>query len=85
MLKKELHDSPKYELDEYDKAHINDVFLESMTEKLRKMSARIGCLNCRFAGDAYKSWVVSFRSKGSGFEITDFEYDEDSRSLDLGL
>ncbi len=85
MLKKENHNSPKYELDEYDKAHINDVFVESMTKKLRKMSARNGCLNCRFAGEAYKHWVISFRSRGSGFEIVDFEYDENSRSLDLGL
>jgi hypothetical protein len=85
MSKKEHQDSPKYELDEYDKAHINDVFVENMTEKLRKRSARIGCLNCRFAGEAYRHWIIYFRSRGSGFEIVDFEYDENSHSLGLGL
>ena len=73
----------QHELDEYDKAHINDVFFEDMVEKLRKMDARVGSLNCEFAGEQYKNWIIYFRSKGPGFEIVDFEYDADSRGLDF--
>ncbi|NQT55403.1 MAG: hypothetical protein HQ551_04170 [Desulfobacteraceae bacterium] len=85
MSETEQQKSPQYELDEYDKAHINEVFLEDMVGKLRKLDARVGSLNCGFAGEGYKNWIIYFRSKGSDFEIVDFEYDEDSCGLDLDL
>ncbi|MBW2118120.1 MAG: hypothetical protein JRF53_09710 [Deltaproteobacteria bacterium] len=51
--------------------------------RLMIMHARIGNINCEFAGEQYKNWVIEFRSTRSGFDIVDFEYDEDSRSFDL--
>ena len=67
----------QHELDDDDKTYISDIFFEDMVTKLKKMHARIGTLNCDFAGKQYKNWNIQFRSTGSGFEIVDFEYDED--------
>ena len=74
----------KQELDDDDKAHIADVFDEDVVPRLMIMHARNGNINCEFAGEQYKTWVIEFRSTRSGFEIVDFEYDEDSRSFELG-
>jgi hypothetical protein len=73
----------RHELSDDDRAHITDVFFEVVTEKLTKMHARIGTLNCDFAGEQYSNWNLHFRSIGSGFEIVDFEYDEDSYGFSL--
>jgi hypothetical protein len=73
----------KYELDSDDKAHIAGIFHEEVVPKLMVMDARIGNINCEFAGEKYKHWVLEFRSARSGFKIIDFEYDEDSRSFEL--
>ncbi len=75
----------KHELDDEDKVYINEIFLDEVVAKLQKMDARIGTLNCNFAGDQYRNWNILFRSKGPGFEIVDFEYDEDSDGIDLDL
>ena len=75
MSKKELNDD--------DKAHIAEVFDEDVAPRLMIMHARIGNINCEFAGEQYKNWVIEFRSTRSGFDIVDFEYDEDSRSFEL--
>ncbi len=85
MFRGENRKNRHHELDEYDKAHINEIFFEDMVAKLRKMDARVGSLNCGFAGEAYKNWILYFRSRGPVFEIVDFEYDEDSRGLGLDL
>ncbi len=77
----EIH--TRYELDDDDKCHIMEIFHEDIAPRLMRMDARIGNINCEFAGSQYKNWVVEFRSTRSGFEIVDFEYDEDSRSFDL--
>lgn len=74
----------KQELDDDDKAHIADIFDEDVVPRLMIMHARTGNINCDFAGAEYKNWVVEFRSTRFGFEIVDFEYDEDSRSFELG-
>jgi len=74
---------PKYELDDDDKGRITEVFFENIIPKLRKLSARIGTLNCDFAGKEYENWNIHFKSKGSGFEIVDFEYDKDSFGFSL--
>jgi len=73
----------KQELDDDDKARIADVFDEDIVPRLMIMHARSGNINCDFAGAEYKNWVIEFRSSRSGFEIVDFEYDEDSRSFEL--
>jgi hypothetical protein len=73
------------ELSEEDKVHIMEVFTEEVVPRLMRMQARIGVLNCDFAGEEYKNWNIQFRSKGSGFEIVDFEYDVGSRSLSLDI
>ena len=73
------------ELDDDDKTYIRDVFFEQMVPKLVKCNARLGNLSCEFAGEKYKNWMIQFQSKGSDFEIVEFEYDEDAGSIDLDL
>jgi len=73
----------KRELDDDDKTHIVEVFDEDIAPRLMIMHARNGNINCEFAGEQYKNWVIEFRSTRFGFEIVDFEYDEDSRSFEL--
>ncbi len=70
-------------LDDDDKAHIAEVFDEDVVPRLMIMQARAGNINCDFAGAEYKNWVIEFRTNRFGFEIVDFEYDEDSRSFEL--
>lgn len=74
-----------YELDEEDMAHIREIFHEDMVPKLIKYDARLGNLSCEFAGEQYKNWILQFQSAGSGFEIVEFEYDEEGDVLDLDL
>jgi len=74
----------KRELTEEDKAYIIEKFEQEIAPKLTmKMLGRVGVLNCSFAGKEYENWNIIFRAKGDSFEIIDFEYDEDSRGLDL--
>ncbi len=63
------------------KAHITEVFYETVEEKLKRMQARTGTLNCDFAGPEYRDWIVYFRSNRFGFEIVEFEYDVNTRSF----
>lgn len=73
----------KNELDDDDKIHITEIFNDDVVPRLMRMDARIGNINCKFAGEKYENWVIEFKSTRSGFEIVDFEYDEDSRSFEL--
>lgn len=73
------------ELDDDDKTRITDIFFEEVVPKLRKLDARLGNVNCDFAGEKYRDWTILFRSIGSDFEIVDFEYDEDGEGMDLDL
>lgn len=73
------------ELDEDDRAHIRTAFHQEVVPKLKRLDARIGTLECSFAGARYRNWVLEFRSAGSDFEIVDFDYDEDADSIDLDL
>lgn len=68
-----------------DKIHITELFFEEIVPKLVKLNARIGTINCEFAGEKYKDWNIYFRSAGSGFEIIEFEFDEDGSGMDLDL
>ena len=83
MTGKKNHTVLQHELDDDNKAFITEIFFEEVVEKLKRMDARIGTLNCDFAGYQYKNWNIQFKSKGQGFEIVDFEYDEDSYSFSL--
>lgn len=75
----------KDELDDDDRAYITGIFVEEVAAKLKKMDARIGTLNCEFAGEQYSNWNILFKSMGSDFEIVDFEYDEESYGFSLDL
>ena len=73
------------ELDDEDIARISDIFYEDIVPKLIKHDARIGNINCDFAGEQYKNWNINFKSKGSDFDIVEFEYDEEGCGIDLDL
>ncbi len=70
-------------LSDNDKFEIMTAFSEEVVPKLKKLNARIGALSCAFAGPQYANWLIHFKEVRSDFEITEFEYDEDSRNLDL--
>ncbi len=72
-----------HSLSDNDRMHILQVFEEEMVPLLKRMDAKIGNLNCGFAGENYGSWVIEFRSSRSGFDIVGFEYDEHSRMVTL--
>ena len=71
------------DLDDDDKMHITEIFHEDVEQRLMRMNARAGNINCEFAGEQYRNWVIEFKSTRYGFEIVDFEYDENSRSFEL--
>jgi hypothetical protein len=73
------------ELTDEEKDHIRAVFFDDIAPKLTKLHARIGRISCEFAGNQYRKWVIQFKSRGSGFEILSFEYDEAAGSIDLDL
>ena len=83
MTGKKTHTDLQHELDDDDKAFITEIFFEEIVKKLKRMDARIGTVNCDFAGDQYKNWNIQFKSKGQGFKIVDFDYDEDSYGFSL--
>jgi len=80
-----VHGRPFTQLDDEDRTHITEVFFEELVPKLKRLQARIGMLDCSFAGEKYANWLLHFKSTGADFSIVDFEYDEDSRSLSLDL
>lgn len=73
------------ELDEDEMEFIRQIFFQEVVPKLKRLSARRGALNCEFAGKKYCYWNILFESAGSGFDIVDFEYDEDGAGMDLDL
>ncbi len=72
-----------YTLDQDQRIHISLVFEQEVVPRLKIRNARTGALCCDFAGKQYGNWLLFFRSRGYGFEITDFEYDEDASGLNL--
>jgi len=80
-----MHSGPKHELDAEDRDLISRIFEERISPRLKLYHARTGALGCGFAGDAYANWVLHFRSVSDDFEITEFEYDEEARNVDLGV
>jgi len=85
MAENELKAEALLELNADDEALIMQLFYERMVPLLERADARIGTLNCRFAGDAYRHWNLHFCSAGSSFQITGLEYDETSDELSLDL
>ncbi|MFP3870719.1 MAG: hypothetical protein ACLFVT_07580 [Syntrophobacteria bacterium] len=80
---KEGNTSPEDELPAGDRAHITGIFMDQIVPKLKFMNARTGTLNCGFAGDKYRNWNLVFKEARSGFEILDFEYDEQGADITL--
>ena len=72
-------------LDDDAKMKITEIFHEEIAAKLLRLGARIGTVNCGFAGEEYSNWNIQFKSAGSDFFIDDFEYDEDGASINLDL
>jgi hypothetical protein len=72
-------------LTDEEKSEIQQLFSEEIVPKLRKLDARLGTINCEFAGPQYASWMIQFRSRGDDFEIVDFEYDEAGAGIDLDV
>jgi len=75
----------KTELSDEDWDHIREIFDVEMVPILKNSHARLGMLNCDFAGEQYKHWNIQFKSAGSGFDIVEFEYDEEGCGIDLEL
>ena len=73
------------ELNGNDKIQITELFEEIVMPKLIKLDARVGTINCGFAGEKYQNWNISFKSIGSDLIITEFEYDEEGFSVDFDL
>ena len=73
------------ELSDEERAHIRTVFREEVVPKLTKLGARLGTLSCEFVGEQFRNWTIQFKSVGDGFEIVDFEYDEEGVGIDLDL
>ncbi len=80
-----MDEEVKTELDDEDRIYISELFHQEIVPKLRRLDARTGVVNCSFAGDKYRYWNIVFRSRKSGYEIVDFEYDKNSRSINLDL
>jgi hypothetical protein len=78
-------EGPVRELQDEDMTLIREIFDETIVPKLTKLQARTGILSCQFAGDRYRNWTIQFKETGSGFEILDFEYDEDAAGMDLDI
>jgi len=72
-------------LTDEEKSEIQDLFIEAMVPKLKKLDARLGTISCEFAGPQYANWMIRFRSRGEEFEIVDFEYDEKGAGIDLDV
>jgi len=72
-------------LTDEEKSEIQELFIEAIVPKLKKLDARRGIIGCEFAGPQYANWMIQFRSRGEEFEIVDFEYDEKGAGIDLDL
>lgn len=78
-------DSIPQELSYEERERIKDLFFSEIEPKLKKIDARLGNINCGFAGEEYHNWVIEFKSVGDGFEIVNIEYDPDADTIDIDL
>ena len=74
-----------HEMTDEDLALIQESFFEKILPKLQRLEARLGNIDCSFAGEKYKNWILTFRSAGPGFEIVDIEFDPEADTFDLDL
>ena len=72
-------------LDEEDLAQIYGAFQEKVIPKLQNLGARLGNIDCSFAGEKYKDWIATFQSQGNGFQIIEIEHDPEADIIDLDL
>jgi hypothetical protein len=84
MTERNRH-SPDPELSDEERDHLRELFFLEVAPKLVRLQARTGMVSCEFGGEEYRKWQIRFQSRGSGFEIVDFEYEEDGAGLDLDL
>jgi hypothetical protein len=84
MIKRNRHGSDP-ELSDDERDYLRELFFQEVVPKLTRLHARMGMVSCEFGGEAYRSWQIRFQSRGSGFEIVDFEYEEAGAGLDLDL
>ena len=84
-MDEKLTNKKNIKLDDDAKIIISEIFHEEIAAKLLRLGARLGTVNCGFAGEEYSNWNIRFKSAGSDFFIDDFEYDEDGASIDLDL
>ena len=77
--------SSSTELSQEEIDYLRDLFYTDIVPKLIRHHARNGVIGCGFAGPRYDHWQIHFRPRGSGFDIVDFEYDEEGGSIDLDL
>ncbi len=73
------------DLTDEDLALIRERFYEKVVPRLQRLDARQGNIDCSFAGEKYRNWVVTFRSAGSEFDMVDIEYDPEADAFDLDL
>jgi hypothetical protein len=73
------------ELSDEEIDHLRELFSREVVPKLTRLHARTGMVSCEFGGEEYRKWQIRFQSRGSGFEIVDFEYEEEGAGLDLDL
>ncbi len=85
MKRTENQDNLTDELGDDDREYIREIFHEEVVPRLMRYGARLGNLNCEFAGERFKNWNIQFKSIGSDFEIVEFEYDEEGDGIDLDL
>jgi hypothetical protein len=72
-------------LSDEERGYIMDLFYDQIVPKLIRLHARNGVVGCDFAGPGYTHWQIHFKSRGDGFDIVEFEYDEQGCGLDLDL
>ncbi len=78
-------DSVEAELTDEELTRIRELFFTEIEPKLKSIDAKLGNINCSFAGEKYHNWVLEFRSEGDGFDIVNIEYDPEADTIDIDL
>lgn len=70
-------------LSDEDRLRIAEDFALEVIPKLLFLQARVGTVNCGFAGERYRNWQLVFRATGGTFRIEDYLYDPDGEGISL--
>ncbi len=73
------------QLSDEERDLLREIFFDQVVPKLIRLNARTGVIGCEFAGPRYCNWQIRFKSRGSDFDIVEFEYDEEATGIDLDL